>query len=254
MAGRLQDKSVIITGGGSGFGRGIVEKFVLEGAKVLIWDIHPTSANELAASLPKGSCAPFIGDVSNIADWEKALATAVKEFGGLDVVVNNAGVVHRATPSIELSEDEVDRMWKINVKPLYFSSKVCVPYWRDNKRAGLFVNLSSISAPRPRPNVVWYAASKGAVTAATRGLAAEFAKDNVRCNCIQPVVGETAMLALVQGGTDTSEGRAALAAGIPLGRFTQPKDIANAACYLASDEALFLTGVCLDVDGGRSLN
>jgi len=254
MSGRLHNKVVIITGGGSGFGRGIVEKFVHEGAKVLIWDIHPTTANDLAKSLPQGSCVPFIGDVSNLEDWRRALATATKDLGGLDVVVNNAGVVHRATPSIELSEDEVDRMWRINVKPLYFSSKVCVPYWRENQKAGLFINISSISAPRPRPNLVWYAASKGAVTAATRGLAAEFAPFNIRCNCIQPVAGETAMLALVQGGTDSAEGRAKLATGIPLGRFAQPQDIANAACYLASDEATLLTGVCLDVDGGRSLN
>ncbi|KIW08831.1 uncharacterized protein PV09_00761 [Verruconis gallopava] len=254
MSGRLQGKVTIVTGGGAGFGRGIVEKFVLEGSKVLIWDIHPTSAEELAKALPENTCASFVGDVSRLEDWEKALQSVLDKWGALDVVVNNAGVVHAATPSIDLPEDEVDRMWRINVKPLYFSAKVCVPYWREKKRPGLFINLSSISAPRPRPNVVWYAASKGAVTAATRGLAAEFAKDGIRCNCIQPVVGETAMLALVQGGTDSPEGRAALTAGIPLGRFTQPQDIANAACYLASDEATFLTGVCMDVDGGRSLN
>ncbi|KAF2249245.1 NAD(P)-binding protein [Trematosphaeria pertusa] len=260
---RLHGKVAIITGGGSGFGAGIVQKFHAEGCRILIWDINPAPAHALAASLNQpsspssssssSSCSVFIGDVSKAADWDAALAQCLHAFGTLDIVVNNAGVVHVARPSEEVPEDEVDRMWRVNVKPLYHSARAVVPYFRREGRGGVVVNLSSVSAPRPRPRLVWYAASKGAVTAATRGLAAEYAADKIRYNCIQPVLGETAMVAPVLGGTDTPEGRAAPLAGIPLGRMSTPRDIANAACFLASDEAEFLTGVCLDVDGGRSL-
>ncbi|KAF2118066.1 hypothetical protein BDV96DRAFT_571320 [Lophiotrema nucula] len=250
---RLKDKVAIITGGGSGFGAGIVRKIVDEGCKVLIWDLVSLPSTQLSSSLPSGSTSVFIGDVSNPSHWKDALATAIREFGGVDIVVNNAGVVHVSGPSEEVAEEEVDRMWRVNVKPIYHSAKVMVPYWRERGRGGVVVNLSSISAPRPRPGLVWYAASKGAVTAATRGLAAEYAKDRIRYCCIQPVLGETAMVAPVLGGVDTPEGRAGPLAGIPLGRLSTPQDIANSACFLASDEAAFLTGVCLDVDGGRSL-
>lgn len=169
---RLKDKVAIITGGGSGFGAGIVKKFVDEGCRVLIWDINPEPAtslcNTLNASLPSLSpptASVFIGDVSSLADWHSASKLAITTFGKLDIVVNNAGVVHVAAPSEQVVEEEVDRMWRINVKPLYYSAKVAVPYWREKKTGGVVVNLSSISAPRPRPKVVWYAASKGAVTA-----------------------------------------------------------------------------------------
>lgn len=141
---------------------------------------------------------------------------------------------------------------KINVSPLYHSSKVIQPHFAKQQH-GVFVNLSSISAPRPRPNLVWYAGSKGAVSAITKGLAAEFAKDGVRCNAICPVIAETGMVSNVLGGTDTQEGRAVVMKGIPLGRFATPQDIGNAACFLASDEASFITGIELPVDGGRAL-
>lgn len=141
----------------------------------------------------------------------------------------------------------------INVKPLYHSGKACMPYFRKQGH-GCFVNISSISAPRPRPNLVWYAGSKGAVSAVTKGLAAEFAPAGVRVNAILPVVAETGMIASVLGGTDTPDGRAILTKAIPLGRFATPRDIGNAACFLASEDASFITGVCLPVDGGRSLN
>jgi 3-oxoacyl-[acyl-carrier protein] reductase len=165
---RLQNKVAIITGGGSGFGAAIVKKFVLEGARVLIWDINAEPATSLSSSLASGKTSVFTGDVSKPKDWSTALQQTIEKFGKVDIVVNNAGVVHVAKPSEEIEESEVDRMWNINFKPLYHSAKVLVPYWRKEKRGGVVVNLSSISAPRPRPRVVWYAASKGAVTAVSK--------------------------------------------------------------------------------------
>lgn len=140
----------------------------------------------------------------------------------------------------------------INVSPLYNSARIIAPHFQSQHH-GVFVNISSISAPRPRPNLVWYAGSKGAVTAITKGLAAEFAKDGIRCNAICPVAAETGMVLSVLGGKDTPEGRARVTSGIPLGRFATPADIGNAACFLASDEAGFITGIEMPVDGGRSL-
>ncbi|KAI9870994.1 MAG: Dehydrogenase reductase SDR member 4, partial [Pleopsidium flavum] len=228
MSGRLQGKVAIVTGGGSGFGAGIVKKFTSEGAKVLVLDINEIDAQKVASASPKSSAIPLRGDVSSESDWKTALNTVTSEFGGLDVVVNNAGVVHKAQSSIEVSEEDYDRMFNINVKQLYWSTRVVIPYFRENGRAGLFINLSSTSAPRPRPNLVWYAASKGAVSNATKGLAIEWAKDNIRFNAICPVAGETNMVPLFLGQPDTPE----------------------APSFLASDEATFLTGVCLEVDGG----
>lgn len=162
--GRLKDKVVIITGAGAGYGQGIVEKFTAEGAKVVAVDVNEQSVKATAEAAPKGTCVGIKGDVSSEADWRNNLQTAIKHFGKLDVVVNNAGVVHNAAPSHEVPEEQFELMFKVNVRPLYLSTKVIVPHWKENKREGLFINLSSISEPRPRPNLVWYAASKGAVT------------------------------------------------------------------------------------------
>ncbi|KAF2401915.1 oxidoreductase ucpA [Trichodelitschia bisporula] len=251
--GRLTNKVTIVTGAGTGFGAGIAAKFASEGARVLVWDIDSASASAVASSLPNALGLAFEGDVTKPADWSRALETCVQKWGSVDVLVNNAGIVYPAMSSLDVEEKVVDRLWDVNVKPLYHSAKVLVPYWKERGGGGIVVNISSISAPRPRPNLVWYAASKGAVTATTRGLAAEMAPFGIRYNCIQPVIAETNMLTVIQGGTDTPEGRAALSANIPAGRMARPADVANAACYLASEEASFLTGVCLDVDGGRSL-
>ncbi|KAK4907661.1 hypothetical protein LTR28_000431 [Elasticomyces elasticus] len=175
---------------------------------------------------------------------------AISEWGRLDIVVNNAGVVNKSTPSIEIAEEEYDRIMRINVKSVYHSSRAVVPQFRK-QGGGVFVNISSISAPRPRPKLVWYAGSKGAIT---KGLAAELAPDKIRVNAILPVAADTAMVPLVLGKEDTPENRLVVTKGIPLGRWATPRDIANAAAFLASDEAEFITGVCLPVDGGRSLN
>lgn len=161
--GKLQGKIAIVTGGGSGFGAGIVRKFITEGVKVLILDINQADAERVGAEAPKGAASAIKGNVSSEHDWQMALTLVLKEFGGLDVVVNNAGVLHTAGPSIDLDEKEYDRVMRINVKQLFWSTKVIIPYFTSSNRPGLFINTSSISGARPRPNLVWYAASKGAV-------------------------------------------------------------------------------------------
>lgn len=239
--GRLENKVAIITGGGLGLGEGIVRKFVFEGAKVLIFDINAKTANSVASSLDSKSVSVFEGDVTNPSHWEAAVKQAVEKFGSLDIVVNNAGVVHNAQASDTVPFEEYERIMKINVSPLYHSARAARPVFEAQK-SGVFVNISSISAPRPRPNLVWYAGSKGAVSAITKGLAAEFAKFGVRCNAICPVAASTGMMASVLGGNDSEEGRAVLVKAIPLGRVAEPADVGNAAAWLASDEAGFVTG------------
>ncbi|OAP63172.1 hypothetical protein AYL99_02399 [Fonsecaea erecta] len=255
--GRLDGKSIVVTGAGAGFGRAIVQKLTAEGASVLGVDIN-TSENEKTVTLCSanpGKAHAFTGDITLESSWRSILSTVLeKNSNRLDVVVNCAGVVHLAGPSHEIAEEEFERVFRVNVKPLYLSTKVIVPWWKENKVPGLFVNLSSISEPRPRPNLVWYASSKGAVTVATKGLAAEYAVDQIRYNCIRPAVGETAMLAAVQGGIDTPEGRKKVLGTIPLGRVCQPADVANMVCFLASDEANYITGAAFDVDGGRGVS
>ncbi|KAK5109547.1 hypothetical protein LTR62_006898 [Meristemomyces frigidus] len=255
--GRLEGKVAIVTGAGMGLGEGITRKFISEGARVLLFEISFSHGRKVADSFADGEdkdkAVVFQGDVTELGDWERALQVCVEMFGKLDIVVNNAGVVHRSGPSHEVPRSEYDRIMHINVSPLYQSAKVIGPYF-IKQRHGVFVNISSISAPRPRPNLVWYAGSKGAVSAISKGLAAEFGPSGVRVNAICPVVAETGMVASVLGGTDTVEGRAGLTKAIPLGRFATPRDIGNAACFLASDEADFITGVELPVDGGRALN
>ncbi|OBT92149.1 Dehydrogenase reductase SDR member [Pseudogymnoascus verrucosus] len=246
---RLSGKVAIVTGAGFGFGAGITEKFVAEGAKVVLVDINAANGESVAAAQPQGSAVFLQGDVTSEADWCKALDLAISSFGRLDVVVNNAGIVNKA-----IVQEEFDRIFRVNIKGLYQSARVISPFLQKQGQGGVFVNISSISALRPRPNLVWYAASKGAASAATKGLAAELAKDNIRCNAICPVAGETAMVPLFLGKPDTPENRKQILSGIPLGRFATPADIANAAAFLASDEAAFITGIELPVDGGRSLN
>lgn len=164
MEGRLKDKVAIITGGGDGFGAGIVDKFIAEGAKVVIVDINEAAAQRKAKSFSNGHAVALRGDVSKDACWTEALKTAISHFGALHVVVNNAGIVSQSKPSIELSEQEWERLFNINVKQIYWSTKFIIPYFINNKVPGLFINVSSVSASRPRPNLVWYAASKGAVS------------------------------------------------------------------------------------------
>ncbi|KAL9526858.1 4-formylbenzenesulfonate dehydrogenase [Sphaerulina musiva] len=253
--GRLTHKIAIITGGSTGLGAGIVQKFLYEGARVLIFDLHASAKQEEKEEGQQNSSSSllfFKGNVTEEQDWKEALKMVLEKWGGLDVVVNNAGVVHVAAPAPTVPKSEYDRIMETNVTPLYHSAAIIAPYFQRQHR-GVFVNISSISAPRPRPGLVWYAGSKGAVSAVTKGLAAEFAKDGIRVNAICPVAADTGMMASVLGGTDSEEGRAVITKGIPLGRVATPEDVGNAAAFLASDEASFITGIELPVDGGRAL-
>ena len=191
------------------------------------------------------------GDVGNDADVARVVAAALAAFGDLDVVVNNAGTTHRNQPMLDVSEDEFDRIYRVNVKSLFLTAKHAVPHFRK-KRNGVFITIASTAGVRPRPGLTWYNGSKGAAITTSRSMAAELAPHNIRVNIINPVAGETAMLADFMG-QDTPEMRAKFISTIPLGRLSLPADIATAAVFFASDEAAFITGACLEVDGGRCI-
>jgi 3-oxoacyl-[acyl-carrier protein] reductase len=244
---RLKDKSVIVTGGAQGFGLGIVERFAKEGAKIMIVDVKGDAAAQVAERFP--GAASLRADVSKDADWAAIVEATVRTFGRLDVVVNNAGVSHKNQPMLDVDEEEFDRVYAVNVKSIYLSARHCVPVFR-RLGGGSFVQIASTAGVRPRPGLTWYNGSKGAVILTSKSMAVELAKDNIRVNCINPVAGETPLLATFMG-EDTPEKRAMFKASIPLGRLSTPLDIANAALFLASDEAEFITGACLEVDGGR---
>jgi len=248
---RLQGKVVIVTGGGSGFGEGIATRFAAEGARVLVNDIDRDSGQRVArAILEAGGEAHFAhGDVSRGPDIGNLLATAHELYGRLDVMVNNAGVSHRNKPLLEIDEADFDRVFATNVKSIYWSARHMVPYFR-RQGGGAFINIASTAGVRPRPGLVWYNSTKGAVITASKSLAVELAADRIRVNCVNPVAGDTPLLGTFMG-EDTPENRARFIASIPLGRLSSPRDVANAALYLASDDAEFITGVCLEVDGGR---
>jgi 3-oxoacyl-[acyl-carrier protein] reductase len=248
---RLQGKIALVTGAGSGFGEGIATRFALEGARVLVNDVAREAGERVAAAIRKaGGEAHFAyGDVSSGPDVQGLLQAAKTHFGGLDIVVNNAGVSHRNQPLLEVSEADFDRVYAINVKSLFWTSQHMVPHFRE-RGGGVFINIASTAGVRPRPGLVWYNGSKGAMITISKAMAVELAPDRIRVNVINPVAGETPLLATFMG-EDTPARRAQFIASIPLGRFSQPRDIANAALYLASDEADFITGACLEVDGGR---
>ncbi|GAP89899.1 putative 3-oxoacyl-[acyl-carrier protein] reductase [Rosellinia necatrix] len=247
---RLQGKVAIVTGGASGFGKGIATKFVEEGAHVLIADLSDEAGRGVAEAL---GCAFAAADVTRRADWERLLGEAVARFGTLDVVINNAGAAYANKATEEVTEDEFDRVMNVNVKSVYLSSSVIVPYFLEKKIAGNFVQIASTAGTRPRPRLTWYNASKGAVIIATKGMAVEYGPHQIRFNSVSPVIGSTGMTHLFIGKADTPENRKAFESVIPMGRGSTPVDVANACCYLASDEAAFITGVNLDVDGGRAV-
>lgn len=245
---RLADKNVIVTGGASGFGEGIVRKFAAEGARVLIADRDEANARRVAAE----TGADFIvTDVTRAADLRAMVEAAESRFGGLDILVNNAGVAHGPQPLEGLPEDEFDRLFAINMKAVYLAAREAVPRFKARGR-GVILNTASTAAISPRPNLCWYNASKGWMLSATKAMAIELAPFGIRVNCVCPVAGDTPMLPIFMGA-DTPENRARFIASVPLGRLSTPADVANAACYLCSDEAGLVTGVALEVDGGRCI-
>jgi 3-oxoacyl-[acyl-carrier protein] reductase len=249
MSARLHNKVALVTGAASGFGASIAERFAQEGAQVLIADLN---AEQAAAVADRIGARALRCDVSLAADVASTVAMALQAFGRLDIVVNNAGTTHPNKPAGEVTEAEFDRLYRVNVKSLFHMNQHATPVFRA-QGGGVFVNVASTTGVRPGPGLCWYSASKGAVITASKGLALELAKDNIRVCVINPMIGETPLLEQFMGMPDTPENRQRFLSRIPLGRFTRPLDVANAAVYLASDEAAFLTGVCLDVDGGRNI-
>ena len=253
LAGRLPGKIAIVTGAASGFGAGIARRFAVEGARVVVNDLDADGAQHIAAEIVAsgGTALACAGDVSRDADVARLVAAAIEGFGGLDVVVNNAGTTHRNQPMLDVPEAMFDRIYAVNVKSLFLTAKHAVPHFRS-QREGVFVTIASTAGVRPRPGLTWYNGSKGAAIVTSRSMAAELAPHNIRVNVINPVAGETAMLADFMG-EDTPQKRAQFVASIPLGRLSQPSDIATAAVFFASEEAAFVTGACLEVDGGRCI-
>jgi|SRR5688572_196818 len=248
---RLAGKVAIVTGAGSGFGKGIAERYAAEGASVVINDVNREAAERVASSITANGAraSALAGDVSNDDDVRALVAHALSAFGDLHVVVNNAGTTHRNQPMLDVPESEFDRIYAVNVKSLYLTARHAVPHFR-RKRDGVMITIASTAGVRPRPGLTWYNGSKGAAIVTSRSMAAELAPDNIRVNVINPVAGETGMLAHFMG-EDTPAMRAKFISTIPLGRLSRPSDVATAAVFFASDEAAFVTGACLEVDGGR---
>jgi 3-oxoacyl-[acyl-carrier protein] reductase len=248
---RLKDQVAIVTGAASGFGAEIARRYALEGARVVIADLNESGAQKVAAEIGPAAVA-IKCDVSKRADIDRVVKLARDHFGGIDIVVNNAGYTHKNQAFLDVDEDTYDRCFDVNVKAIYHMINAVVPSMRA-KKSGCIINIGSTAGLRPRPGLTWYNASKGAANLLSKSLAVELAGDNIRVNVICPVMGDTGMLGDFMGVPDTPENRARFIATIPMGRLSVPRDIANAAVFLASDEASFLTGLELPVDGGRTI-
>lgn len=247
---RLKGKTALITGAAQGFGFGIAETFVREGARVAVLDLNGDKAKEAAKAIGRKAFAVTC-DVAKAKSVDKAVARVIAKFGRLDIVVNNAGTSHRNMPMIEVPEDVFDRVFAVNVKSIYLMAKATVPHFREHG-GGVILNIGSTAGIRPRPGLTWYNGSKGAVNLLSKSMAVELAPDHIRVNAIAPVAGETPLLATFMG-EDTPEKRAQFRASIPWGRLSTPQDMANAALFLCSDEAEMVTGSVLAVDGGRCI-
>jgi 3-oxoacyl-[acyl-carrier protein] reductase len=246
---RLENKVTLVTGAASGFGTGIAETFAREGAKVAVVDINGEGAKAVASRIGEAAL-PIACDVASGAAVKAAVQATLDAFGRLDVVINNAGVSHRNRPMLEVDEAEFDRVFAVNVKSIFHMAHAAIPVMRA-QGCGVIINVGSTAGLRPRPGLTWYNGSKAAANLLSKSMAVELAPDRIRVCGIAPVIGETALLETFMGVPDTPENRAKFLATIPLGRMSQPRDIANAALYLASDEADLVTGVVLEVDGGR---
>ena len=247
---RLENKTAIVTGAASGLGKAIVEKFLVEGSRVVLVDVNESAARNLSATLGPKTLAvkTDVGDTKSVENLKRVV---FDNFDSVDVVVNNAGVTHLPTPLDEVTEEDFDRVFRINCKSVYLMAKAFVPHMKK-QGSGSILNIASTAGVSPRPNLNWYNSSKGWMNTATRTMAVELAPFGVRVNAVNPVASETPLLSSFLG-EDTPEMRQKFLSTIPLGRFAQPEDIANAACYLCSEEASMVTGVCMQVDGGRCI-
>ena len=247
---RLKDKIAIITGAASGFGEGMARRFAEEGARIVVADLNSRGAERVAAEIGEAAIA-VTTDVSLKSEFDEMVGKALDAFGRIDIMVNNAGYTHRNGDLAKVDEPTFDLITAINMKAIYFSTLAVVPIM-ERQGGGVILSTASTAGLRPRPGLTWYNASKGWTITATKSMAVELAPMNIRVNCLCPVAGETGMLEKFMG-EDTPERRAQFRASIPLGRLSTPLDIANAALWLVSDEAEFITGVALEVDGGRCI-
>ncbi|MGI9364845.1 MAG: SDR family oxidoreductase [Rhizobiaceae bacterium] len=245
---RLEGKTAVITGAGSGFGEGMAKRFAQEGANVVVADLNGDQAERVAVDIGERAVALQV-DVARAQDNQAMAAAAISHFKRLDIFVLNAGVTHKNKSLLDVDEQEFERIGDVNMKALYHASRAVVPLM-EKQGGGTILATASTAGLRPRPGLVWYNASKAWVINACKCMAVELAPKNIRVNSLCPVAGETGMLADFMG-EDTPEIREKFKSVIPLSRFSQPRDMANAALYLVSDEADFITGVALEVDGGR---
>ena len=248
---KLKDKVAIITGGGSGFGEATARRFAEEGAKVVVADLRGDAAQRVAGDIGSSALA-VSADVGSRADVERVVSETQKKFGTPDILVNNAGTTHKNQPLLDTDEEMFDRVFRVNVKSIYYFIQAIVPVMRD-AGGGVILNVGSTAGIRPRPGLTWYNTSKGAVNLMSRSLAAELAPWRIRVNALCPVAGDTPLLEALMGVPDTDENRAKYISSIPLGRLCRPSDVASAALYLASDDAEFITGIEFPIDGGRTI-
>lgn len=247
---RLNEKIAIITGGASGFGAGITRKFHEEGAHVVIADINGVAAQNYAKTFDERAMAIEV-DVASSISVQQMTQQLIEKFGRIDILVNNAGITHLPTPMEDVSEDDFDRVFNVNMKSVYLTAKHIVPHMKQ-RQSGAILNVASTAGVSPRPNLNWYNCSKGWMITATKTMAIELAAQGIRVNAINPVAGETPLLKSFMG-EDTPEIRKKFISSIPIGRFSTPEDMGNAACFLCSDEASMVTGVAMEVDGGRCI-
>ena len=245
---RLKNKIAIITGSASGFGKGIAKKFSEEGAKLILVDINSNLLKKVSKSLFQDH---FVADVSKDSNFKSLLKYAFKKYEAVDIIVNNAGITHKPKNMEAVTGREFDRVFNVNAKSVYLSAKYFVPKMKKLKR-GVILNVASTAGLSPRPKLNWYNASKGWMITATKAMAVELAPYNVRVNAIAPVAGKTPLLKSFMGGSSNKKKQAFLST-IPIGRFSTPQDMGNAACFLCSDEASMITGTVLEVDGGRCI-